>query len=71
MIKAIVTRINLDGTYDAVGMNNRTVVGPYKRESYIVKRAKEYGRGRTVRVEFHRVSDMYGAPYKIGYYSFY
>jgi hypothetical protein len=68
MIKAIVTKINLEGFYENVGMNNRTVIGPYKRESYIVKLAKQYGRGRNVRVEFYRVADFYGAPYKIEYY---
>lgn len=36
-MKAIITRPNSDGTYDDVGMNNRTVVGPYKLLNNLIR----------------------------------
>ena len=36
-MKAIVTRKDKDGYYDEVGMNNRTVVGPYKTERGLLR----------------------------------
>lgn len=41
-MKAIVTRQNADGTYDCVGMNNRTVVGPYKTRWGLRRYGVEY-----------------------------
>jgi hypothetical protein len=67
MIKAIVTAARPDGTFDEVGMNNRTVVGPYRRDFYIWRAARAYGRGRPFRIEFFRGDRIYGNPYKIEY----
>ena len=50
-MKGVVTRQNEDGSYDEVGMSNRAVFGPFKRSGYLTKKAREFGRGRTVKVE--------------------
>jgi hypothetical protein len=59
MIKAIVTKQNADGTFDEVGMNNRTIIGPYKRLSTILKHADEWaGPNKTIRVELYRNTSL-------------
>lgn len=51
---AIVTTINADGTFDAVGMNNRAPVSHLTTEKGIMKWAREYARGKTFKVDFYR-----------------
>ena len=51
-MKLILTRQNFDGTYDEVGMNNRTVISGYKTMRNAIKyRVLPFGQGRPVRVE--------------------
>lgn len=50
-MRAIVSKQKDDGSYTEAGMLWRTVIGPYKRQSYIDKMARRYGGWRTVRVE--------------------
>jgi hypothetical protein len=53
----IVTRQNADGTYDEVGMRNRTVVSGYKTYAGALRYAiKPFGQGATVRVEVYPFS---------------
>jgi hypothetical protein len=60
---AIVTRKNSDGSYDEVGMNNKSVVRG--SHSNILKKAKEYAKGPH-RVElFHGDRIGHGAPHKV------
>jgi hypothetical protein len=60
---AIVTRKNSDGSYDEVGMSNKTVVRG--SHSNILKKAKEYAKGPH-RVElFHGDRIGYGSPHKV------
>jgi hypothetical protein len=60
---AIVTRKNSDGSYDEVGMSNRSVVRG--SHSNILKKAKEYAKGPH-RVElFHGDRIGHGAPHKV------
>jgi hypothetical protein len=64
MIKAIVTRQNKDGTFDEVGMNNRTIVQA-KGRNHILKTAREYGSGRKCRIEMFFCNGFYGNPFEI------
>ena len=51
-MKLILTRQNPNGTYDEVGMNNRTVITGYKTVRNAIKyRVLPFGQGRPVRVE--------------------
>ncbi len=50
---AIVTKMNPDGTFDGVGMNNRAPVSHLKTEKGIMKWARDYARGLTFRVDFY------------------
>jgi hypothetical protein len=60
---AIITRKNSDGSYDEVGMSNKTVVRG--SHSNILKKAKEYAKGPH-RVElFHGDRIGYGSPHKV------
>ena len=60
---AIVTRKNSDGSYDEVGMSNKSVVRG--SHSNILKKAKEYAKGPH-RVElFHGDRIGYGEPHKV------
>jgi hypothetical protein len=60
---AIVTRKNSDGSYDEVGMSNKSVVRG--SHSNILKKAKEYAKGPH-RVElFHGDRIGHGAPHKV------
>lgn len=51
---AIVTRQNSDGTFDDIGMNNRTVTGHYKTEKNLLKFGipEHFKKSGKVRVEF-------------------
>jgi len=66
-MKAIVTRQNPDGTYDEVGMNNRIVVGPFKRERTVFLRAFTWARGRSHRVETFAGDSILGSPNTVRY----
>ena len=60
---AIVSRKNSDGSYNEVGMNDRTVI--HGSQSNILKKAKAYAKGPH-RVElFHGDRIGYGAPHKV------
>jgi hypothetical protein len=51
-MKLILTRQNPNGTYDEVGMNNRTVISGYKTMRNAIKyRVLPFSLGRPVRVE--------------------
>jgi hypothetical protein len=66
-IRYIVTRQNADGTYDEVGMSNRTIVSGYKTWAGALRYAiKPFGRGVTVRVEAFP-SNLHTDPVKIFY----
>jgi hypothetical protein len=49
-MKCLVTRQNPDGSYDEVGMNNRTI---FEGKSYpqILRKISAWAKGRTVRIE--------------------
>ncbi len=49
-MKYIVTRQNPDGSYDEVGMNNRTI---FEGKSYprVLRKISAWANGRTVRIE--------------------
>lgn len=62
MYKAIVTLQNPDGSYDEVGMNNRTIIGPYKRLYFVYKQANEFAKHRNhkkFRIEIFTQETMY------------
>ncbi len=55
--KSIVTFARTDGSFDEVGMNNRTIVKG--RPSFIRRRAVELSKGREVRIEYFIPSRFY------------
>lgn len=58
----VLTRQNPDGTFDEVGMNNRTVVSGYKTYRNAYKWAiNPFGNGRLVRVE-EFAGSIHGKP---------
>lgn len=63
-MKAIVTLQNEDGTYDSVGMNNRTVFGPYSRKTTIQVRARAWARDRAHRIEYFWGDDLLDANHQ-------
>jgi hypothetical protein len=59
MMKAIVTRQNADGSYDAVGMNNRRVTRTYFSEANLLRYGLRFcaglwPKGTHIRVEIFR-----------------
>ena len=61
-MKYLITRQNKDGTFDSVGMNNRTLISGYKLYRNAFKFAiNPFGRGALVRVEKYPGS-VYGEP---------
>jgi hypothetical protein len=65
-MRAIVTLQNADGTYDEVGMNNRTLIGHFSREGTVFRRAFTYARGKPHRVELF-MGDRLDVPAKTKY----
>ena len=63
----VITRQNENGTYDEVGMRNRTVVSGYKTYRGALQYGiKPFGRGGMVRVEAFP-SNLYKDPVDIFY----
>lgn len=53
-MKYLVTRQNADGSFDSVGMNNRTIVSGYKTYHNAFRFAiRPFGNGRVCRVEVY------------------
>lgn len=67
-MKAIVTRQNADGTYDNVGMNNRTLFSQYRTKVGLIHYGvKRFANGKKCRVELFRDNEIYGDPYEVFY----
>ncbi len=64
-MKAIITKQNLDGSFDQVGMNSRVLVSHLKTEKGIRKWAKEYAKGKTHQIELWNSDNIYRDPDKI------
>jgi len=65
-MKIIATKQNKDGSYDSVGMNNRTITSSYKTTSGFIR----YGipthfYGNTLRLEVFYGDNVYKNPDKI------
>lgn len=66
MHKVIVTRINEQGTYDEVGMRNRTVITGLTSVPGILHRARTFANGKSFRVEWYTESTFYSTkPSKV------
>ena len=68
MPKVIVTRQNSKGTYDQVGMSNRTIVSDLKTVKGILNRLHKYKWlqvGQMVKLEYFDNNSIYGDPYKV------
>lgn len=61
-LKAVVTKQNADGSYDEVGMNNKTLIKG--SEANIKKKAKAWANGKTHKIEFHHPERFYQDPHK-------
>lgn len=68
-MKAIITRPNSDGTYDDVGMNNRTVSGTYRLLSNLIKHGTpKHFKGRLRYELFYGDSILPEKPDKTAYW---
>lgn len=65
-MKAIITRPNSDGTYDAVGMNNRLLTSRYKTEKGLFKYGISSHFKGLLRIELF--DNIYKDPIKITYF---
>ena len=61
-LKAIVSLKKDDGSYHEVGTNNRTIFSG--SESSIKKKAKEFAKGKSHRIEYHHSNNFYAKPHK-------
>ena len=62
-MKAIVTRKNKDGSYDEVGMNNRTIISHLKSKAGIRRSAKDFAKGPH-RIEWYS-DNIHTNPWKV------
>lgn len=68
-MKCIVTKQNADGSFDSVGMRNRALFTG-KSEGNLIKRAREFSSGKTIRMEFFADDKFYNHdPRKVLYYT--
>lgn len=69
---ALVTRRRYDGTWPNVGMNDRTVIGPYRTIATINKHALNWGNGERLRVEIFIGTNIrtHGDAYKFYYLNY-
>ena len=59
----IVTKQNKDGSFDEVGMNNRTIIDGLSTYGRTFRhRINPFGNGKVVRVEVYYGSNIYGKP---------
>lgn len=63
-MRVIVSLQQDDGTYREVGMNTRTVIGPYAKAGTILKHARAYANGKRARIEWYADSIL-GQPYRV------
>jgi hypothetical protein len=64
-MKGIVTLRNEDKTYDAVGMNNKTITSDLKTTQGIRNQAYKFAEGRkrdAVKIEFYSSQRLYSMP---------
>lgn len=62
--KYLVTRQNTDGSFDEVGMNNRTIVSGYKTYRNAFRFGiNPFGRGRVCRVEVYYGGNIQQNPH--------
>lgn len=67
-MKVILTRQNNDGTYDQVGMDNIMLISDLKADWAIDRRARAFGRGRKVRLEYFTDYNFYAdKPFRVRY----
>jgi hypothetical protein len=64
-MKILITRASLDGTFDAVGTNNRWLFSDIQTETGAINRAIPYSQGRAYRIEFYSDSGIYGDPFRV------
>ena len=66
-MRAIITRPNEDGSYNEVGMNNRTVTGQYKTKKGLLRYGiPDHFKGK-LRIELFHLSIL-GNAYETFYY---
>lgn len=64
-MKAIITRANPDGSFDEVGMNNRTVTKSYKTREGLFKYGIPDSFNGRLRIEIFAGDSIYGKPIEI------
>lgn len=67
-MQVVISRQIRPGIYAEVGMNDRTIIGPWRSKSHIIKLAKGFARGQGARLEwFNDGTISHGQPYKVSY----
>jgi hypothetical protein len=67
-MKGIVTLRNSDGSYDSVGMNNRTITSNLKTTQGVRTQAFNFAKlskSTAVKIEFYMADRLYGLPFSI------
>lgn len=68
-MQAIITKRNADGSYDNVGMENRTVTKQYKTARNLLKFGVPASwRNFGFRIEWFKKFDSYSDPFKVTYH---
>lgn len=62
-MKVIVTKQNADGSFDEVGMNNRSIFSQFKTKIGAFRRMKQILPPGTYRLEFFTDNGIYGDPF--------
>lgn len=65
-MRVVVSLPRSDGQWSEVGMNLRTVIGPYKQEWRMIQHARHFACGQRARLEWFTDSIL-GSPFKITY----
>lgn len=66
-MRAIITQPNKDGTYDDVGMNNRTVTKNYKTFKNLIQHGIPSNFVGRLRLEIWHGENIYGKPKEVVY----
>jgi len=64
-MRAIITRANPDGSFDEVGMNNRTVTKSYKTRRGLINHGLPANFKGRLRIEIFPSDRFYGDPIEI------
>jgi hypothetical protein len=67
-MQVLISRQIKPGEYAELGMNDRTIIGPWRSEKHIRKLAEQFARGKGARLEWFADGTIsYAEPYRTDY----